>query len=57
MSYRTAAELEYRFGRPAQAPEDPLRGGRFAVESYLEHHGEKMGGGSIPTRTSSSAGP
>jgi len=43
VSYRTAAELEYRFGRSAQTPEDPLRGGRFAVESYLEHHGEKIG--------------
>jgi homoserine O-acetyltransferase len=43
VSYRTAAELEFRFGRSAQASEDPLRGGRFAVESYLEHHGEKIG--------------
>ena len=24
--------------------EDPLRGGRYAVQSYLEHHGEKLAG-------------
>jgi homoserine O-acetyltransferase len=42
VSYRTRLELERRFGRDAQAPEDPLKGGRFAVESYLEHHGEKL---------------
>jgi homoserine O-acetyltransferase len=42
VSYRTARELQSRFGRNAQAEEDPLKGGRFAVESYLEHHGEKL---------------
>ena len=26
----------------AQGAEDPLKGGRYAVESYLEHHGEKL---------------
>ena len=31
-----------RFGRPPQGDEDPLKGGRYAVESYLEHHGEKL---------------
>ena len=25
-----------------QAEEDPLKGGRFAVESYLEYHGDKL---------------
>ncbi len=42
LSYRTAAELDGRFGRNAQASEDPLKGGRYAVESYLEHHGDKL---------------
>ena len=42
MSYRTARELQDRFGRNAQAEEDPLKGGRFAIESYLQHHGEKL---------------
>jgi homoserine O-acetyltransferase len=44
VSYRTADELQSRFGRNAQASENPLRGGRFAVQSYLEHHGEKLTG-------------
>jgi homoserine O-acetyltransferase len=42
MSYRTADEMEDRFGRRPQAAEDPLKGGRFAVESYLQHHGDKL---------------
>jgi homoserine O-acetyltransferase len=42
LTYRTASEFQSRFGRSAQAEEDPLKGGRFAVESYLQHHGEKL---------------
>ena len=42
ITYRTGAEFEHRFGRRAQAAEDPLKGGRFAVESYLQHQGEKL---------------
>jgi len=42
VSYRTALELQERFGRRAQASEEPLKGGRFAVESYLQHHGDKL---------------
>jgi homoserine O-acetyltransferase/O-succinyltransferase len=42
VSYRTATELESRFGHLAQAEEDPLKGGRYAVESYLQHHGDKL---------------
>jgi len=42
VSYRTAGELEARFGRLPQGEEQPLKGGRYAVESYLEHHGEKL---------------
>jgi len=42
VSYRTAAEFQNRFGREAQAEEDPLKGGRYAIESYLQHHGDKL---------------
>jgi homoserine O-acetyltransferase/O-succinyltransferase len=41
-SYRSAEELDVRFGRQAQGSEDPLRDGRFAVQSYLEYHGAKL---------------
>lgn len=41
-TYRSAHELELRFGAQAQDGEDPLRGGRYAVQSYLEHHGSKL---------------
>lgn len=41
-SYRSAYELDERFGRIPQGAEDPLEGGRFAVQSYLEHHGDKL---------------
>jgi homoserine O-acetyltransferase len=37
LSYRTASEVDDRFGRAPQDGSDPLRGGLFAVESYLEH--------------------
>jgi homoserine O-acetyltransferase len=38
MTYRSEAELAARFGRAAQGAEDPWHGGRYAVESYLDHH-------------------
>ncbi|MDR1393281.1 MAG: homoserine O-acetyltransferase [Bifidobacteriaceae bacterium] len=42
-TYRSAAELEDRFGREPQAGEEPLGGGgRYAVASYLEHHAAKL---------------
>ncbi|GHG55141.1 homoserine O-acetyltransferase [Flavimobilis marinus] len=41
-TYRSAAELDRRFGRIPQGAEDPLRGGRFAVQSYLDHHAHKL---------------
>lgn len=44
VSYRTAGEFQSRFGRTPQASEDPLKGGRYAVESYLQHHGDKLSG-------------
>ena len=42
VTYRSEAELAQRFGREYQETEDPLRGGRFAVESYLDHHADKL---------------
>jgi len=42
VSYRTADEFQSRFGRDAQGSENPLKGGRYAIESYLEHHGDKL---------------
>jgi len=41
-TYRTGAEFEERFGRVPQDEEDPLKGGRYSIESYLQHHGEKL---------------
>ncbi len=38
LTYRTAGELQTRFGSSPQGGEDPTRGGRYAVESYLDHH-------------------
>ncbi len=44
-TYRSASELDLRFGREAQPGEQPLGGGgRYAVESYLQHHGGKLAG-------------
>jgi homoserine O-acetyltransferase/O-succinyltransferase len=42
LSYRSGFELATRFGREAQPGEDPLHGGRYAVESYLDHHATKL---------------
>jgi homoserine O-acetyltransferase/O-succinyltransferase len=42
LSYRSADELGERFGRRAQEDEDPFHGGRYAVESYLDHHARKL---------------
>jgi homoserine O-acetyltransferase len=42
VTYRTAREFQARFGRSAQAEEEPFKGGRFAVESYLQYHGDKL---------------
>ena len=41
-TYRSALELDERFGRIPQGEEEPLAGGRFAVQSYLDHHGDKL---------------
>lgn len=41
-TYRSAKELDLRFGRIPQHAEDPMFGGRFAVQSYLDHHADKL---------------
>lgn len=42
LTYRCDTELDLRFGRDPQPGEDPYRDGRFAVESYLDHHADKL---------------
>lgn len=42
LTYRSESELDLRFGRDPQGEEDPLAGGRFAVESYLDHQADKL---------------
>ena len=43
LNYRSRAELNARFSRDWQSPISPVgSGGRFAVESYLDFHGNKF---------------
>ena len=42
ITYRTSGEFETRFGRSVQDEGDALTGGRYAIESYLGYHGEKL---------------
>lgn len=48
LTYRSETELDLRFGRSGQAGEEPYAvdgpdaRGRFAVESYLDHHADKL---------------
>jgi homoserine O-acetyltransferase len=48
ITYRSAQELDFRFGRNAQGSEAPLQAnaltarGRYQVESYLDHQGSKL---------------
>ena len=43
ITYRSELELAERFGRRPQGDEQPLGGGgRYAVESYLDHHASKL---------------
>jgi homoserine O-acetyltransferase/O-succinyltransferase len=44
LSYRSEPELATRFGREPQPGEDPLAGGRYAVESYFDHQAAKLMG-------------
>jgi homoserine O-acetyltransferase len=42
LTYRSEVEFGLRFGTAAQAGEDPLADGRFAVQSYLDHQAAKL---------------
>ncbi|WP_073902740.1 homoserine O-acetyltransferase MetX [Streptomyces sp. CB02009] len=42
ITYRSAEELESRFGHEAQEGERPWGGGRYRVESYLDHQAVKL---------------
>ncbi|MEU0854311.1 homoserine O-acetyltransferase [Streptomyces griseofuscus] len=42
VTYRSEPELATRFGRAPQGAEHPWRGGRYQVDSYLDHHAEKL---------------
>lgn len=42
LTYRGEVELDNRFGADPQDGEDPAAGGRYAVQSYLEHQGRKL---------------
>lgn len=42
LTYRGEVELDTRFGNDSQSGEDPADGGRYAVQSYLEHQGDKL---------------
>ena len=41
-SYRTWTEFELRFGRDVQDDETVFEKGRYAIESYLNYHGDKL---------------
>lgn len=42
LTYRGEAELDSRFANAAQDGEDVTADGRYAVQSYLEHQGDKL---------------
>ena len=42
MYYRSEIELDTRFQNSVQGDENPLAGGRYAVQSYLEHQADKL---------------
>lgn len=42
LTYRGEVELDNRFANDCQSGEDPSDGGRYAVQSYLEHQGDKI---------------
>ncbi|MER7187799.1 homoserine O-acetyltransferase, partial [Streptomyces hyaluromycini] len=42
VTYRSEPELAIRFGRAPQGAENPFGGGRYQVESYLDHHAAKL---------------
>ncbi|AII04803.1 homoserine O-acetyltransferase MetX [Rhodococcus opacus] len=44
LTYRSESELDSRFANSPQDGEDPWRGGRYSVESYLQHQADKLVG-------------
>ncbi len=42
LTYRSEGELQSRFGNEPNGSESPLAGGRYSVQSYLEHHADKL---------------
>ncbi|MBT0566791.1 homoserine O-acetyltransferase [Williamsia sp. CHRR-6] len=42
MTYRSELEMDNRFGNSPQGQEIPLQGGRYSVQSYLEHQANKL---------------
>ncbi|MGB6049854.1 MAG: homoserine O-acetyltransferase, partial [Rhodococcus sp. (in: high G+C Gram-positive bacteria)] len=42
LTYRTESELDLRFANSAQDDENPWTGGRYAIESYLQHQAAKL---------------
>jgi homoserine O-acetyltransferase len=42
LTYRSEFELQERFSNEPQVDEDPLRSGRYAIQSYLDHHANKL---------------
>ena len=50
MYYRSEIELDNRFQNQHQGDEDPLAGGRYAVQSYLEHQDDKLIARNWPVR-------
>jgi homoserine O-acetyltransferase len=42
LTYRSEFELQERFGNSAQPGEDTDQGGRYAVQSYLDHQAHKL---------------
>ncbi|MEO7079234.1 MAG: homoserine O-acetyltransferase [Rhodococcus sp. (in: high G+C Gram-positive bacteria)] len=42
LTYRTESELDLRFANSGQGDEDPWQGGRYSIESYLQHQASKL---------------
>jgi homoserine O-acetyltransferase len=42
LTYRSEIELDTRFANTPQIGEDPASGGRYAIQSYLDHQADKL---------------
>jgi len=42
LTYRSEIEMDTRFGNASQTDEDPAAGGRYAIQSYLDHQADKL---------------